>query len=70
MLKMEELQGFAVEELQEKVTKLKRDLMQCRFQAKTGKLERQSAIKEVRRDIARLMTVMNQKKNEEKKDKP
>ncbi len=66
MLKMDEIQGLAVDELQEKVTKLKRDLMQCRFQAKTGKLERQSAIKEVRRDIARLMTVMNQKK----KDKP
>ena len=66
MLKMEEIQGLAVDELKEKVTKLKRDLMQFRFQAKTGKLERQSTIKEVRRDIARLMTVMNEKKTKEK----
>ena len=64
MLKVEEIRGLGVDEIQEKVEKMKKDLMQFRFQAKTGKLERQSAIKEVRRDIARLLTIMNQKKRD------
>lgn len=66
MLKMEELKNLAVEELQEKVNKLKKDLMQFRFQAKTGKLERQATLGETKRDIARILTVVSQKKKEAK----
>lgn len=67
MLKVEEIRGLGVDEIREKVEKLKKDLMQYRFQAKTGKLERQSTLREVRRDIARLLTIMNEKRI---KDKP
>ena len=67
MLKVEELRNLSVEELQEKVNVLKKELMQYRFQAKTGKLERQSTLREVRRDIARALTVMNQLKKSEVK---
>ena len=67
MLKVDELRNLSVEELQEKVNVLKKELMQFRFQAKTGKLERQSTIREVRRDIARVLTVMNQLKKSEVK---
>ena len=62
MLETTELRGLAAEELQEKVAALKKQLMQYRFQAKTGKLERQSAMKETRRDIARILTVIQEKK--------
>lgn len=61
MLKVEEIRGLGVEEIQEKVEKLKKDLMQYRFQAKTGKLEKQNTIREVRRDIARLLTIITEK---------
>ena len=64
MLKLEELRGLAVEELEEKVGKLKKELMQYRFQAKTGKLEQQNTIRDTRRDIARVLTVMNEKSAE------
>jgi large subunit ribosomal protein L29 len=67
MLKTEELRGFSVEELQDKVTNLKKALMQFRFQLKTGKLERQSSLKETKQDIARLLTIINEKKKGEKK---
>ena len=67
MLKVAELKELSVEELGEKVNALKKDLMQLRFQHKTGKLERQSALKEAKRDIARLKTVLNEKKKGEKK---
>ena len=62
MLDTAELRSLAVEELQDKVMNLKKQLMQHRFQAKTGKLERQSALQETRRDIARLLTVIREKK--------
>ena len=60
MLKMDELRSLSPEELSEKANNLKKDLMQFRFQAKTGKLERQTAMKEVRRDIARVLTAMSE----------
>ena len=62
MLQMPELRNLSVEELQEKVDLLKRELMQLRFQAKTGKLEKQSGLQEVKRDIARVLTCVNEKK--------
>lgn len=65
-MKVAEFRGLSVEELQDKVQNFKKDLMQLRFQAKTGKLERQSAIKELRRDVARALTVMEEKKRTKK----
>ena len=59
---VEEIRGLGVEEIQEKVEKLRKELMQYRFQAKTGKLETQTTIRDARRNIARLLTIMNEKK--------
>lgn len=61
-MKMSEILGLAPEELEEKVKQLKKELMQYRFQAKTGKLEQQSVISRTKKDIARLMTALNDKK--------
>ena len=60
MLKAIELLNLTKEELVEKEGQLKKQLMQLRFDAKLGKLEKHSTIKEMRRDIARVLTVMNQ----------
>ena len=65
MLKVEDLRAMSPEELEEKTLALKKDLMQYRFQLKTGKLERQSTLSEVKRDIARVLTVLSEKKIEE-----
>lgn len=59
-MKASELRNLSVEELQDKADKLKKELMQYRFQAKTAKLERQNVLKQTRRDIARILTVANQ----------
>lgn len=67
MLKTSELRELSVEELREKALNLKKDLMQLRFQKKTGKLERQSAMKEAKRDVARILTVINESKKNGKK---
>lgn len=65
MLKIGDILNLSDDELREKETGLRKELMQLRFQAKTGKLERQSAMKETKRSIARILTVLNQRKNEE-----
>ena len=65
-MKIGEIRNLSPEEIQEKIKALKQDLMQKRFQAKTGKLENRSEIKKVRREIARLLTVANEMKAEVK----
>ena len=62
MAKVADYQNLSKEELAEKETQLKKQLMQLRFDAKLGKLEKHSTIKEMRRDIARVLTVANQQK--------
>ncbi len=61
MAKVSDFQNLSKEELVEKEGQLKKQLMQLRFDAKLGKLEKHSTVKEMRRDIARVLTVMNQK---------
>lgn len=63
MTEISEWRNLSTDELKEKLSGLKKSLMQFRFQAKTGKLERQSTLREVKRDIARILTVMNEQDN-------
>lgn len=65
MLKIGDIINLSDEELREKESGLRKELMQLRFQAKTGKLERQTAMKEVKRSIARILTVLSQRRVEE-----
>ena len=64
---MAELRELGEDELLQKLSGLKKELMQYRFQAKTGKLERHKILGEVRRNIARVLTVVNEKKKAEVK---
>lgn len=64
MLKISDVLNLSNEELREKEAGLRKELMQLRFQAKTGKLERQSSMKEAKRSIARILTVISQRRNE------
>ncbi len=58
-MEMAELRNLGPDELKDKLGQLKKTLMQYRFQAKTGKLERQNVIGETKRDIARVLTAFN-----------
>ena len=66
MIKTLEFRNLSIDEIQEKVDTLKKQLMQYRFQSKTGKLEQQSSVKKVRHDIARAMTIIREKQLGEK----
>ncbi len=70
MMKTGELRGFSEEELQEKKADLKKRLFELNFKKKYGKVEAPHIFKSIRRDIARINTVLREKIDEEKKENP
>ena len=58
---MEELRGKSVEELNEDLVAAKKELFNLRFQNATNQLDNTSRIKEVRKNIARIQTVITEK---------
>ncbi len=59
-MKANELLAMNAAELQNKVSELKEELFNLRFQLATGQLENTMVIKGVKHDIARCMTVLRQ----------
>ena len=55
---MEELRGKSVTELNEDLVAAKKELFNLRFQNATNQLDNTSRIKEVKRNIARIKTVL------------
>ena len=49
------------DQLQTELTELKREQFNLRFQAATNQLEKPSRVREVRRTIARIKTLQNQR---------
>ena len=60
---VEELKTKSVDELNIDLVAAKKELFNLKFQNATNQLENTSRIKEVRRNIARIQTVMAEKKN-------
>ena len=55
------LRGLSRAELTGKVTELKEELFTLRFQAATGQLESHGRLRAVRKDIARIYTVLTER---------
>ena len=60
---VEELKNKTVEELNQELVAAKKELFNLRFQNATNQLDNTARIKEVRKNIARIQTVMTQKAN-------
>ena len=60
-MKAAELKTLTVEQLNEKLKELKTELFNLRFQHAVNQLENPHKMTEVKRDIARVMTVLNEK---------
>ena len=58
-----ELNAKSLEELQSDLVAAKKELFKLRFQNATNQLENTSRIKDVRKNIARMQTVIAQKAN-------
>ncbi len=63
-MKVAEVRELDVDELERRVAQTRRELFNLRFQHATGQLENTGQLKEVRRNIARLLTVLNKKQRE------
>ena len=57
---MEDLKAKTVAELNEELTAAKKELFNLRFQHVTGQLESPAKMKEIKRDIARIKTVIRE----------
>ncbi len=60
-MKIKEVHELNEQELDDKVKELKEELFNLRFQQATGQLDNVMRIKEVRRDIARVKTVLRER---------
>ena len=62
-MKASEIRALSVDELQSKLVDLKKDLFMLRMQHATNHLDNPPKISAVRRDIARVKTVLSEKQN-------
>ncbi|MBC7341463.1 MAG: 50S ribosomal protein L29 [Clostridia bacterium] len=66
-MKPEEIRELSNEELERKVEDLKEELFNLRFQMATGQLDNPLRIREVRRDIARVKTILRERELKEER---
>jgi len=63
VVKAEEMRTKSQDELKTQLTSLKKEAFNLRFQGATGQLENPARMRLVRREIARVKTVLVQKSN-------
>ena len=60
-MKVKEIRQLSTEELTNKVAELKNELFNLRFQLATGQLDNSSSIRLVKKDIARVKTILRER---------
>jgi large subunit ribosomal protein L29 len=66
MIKPDDLRAMTVDQLDDDLLRLKKEQFNLRFQRATGQLENSSRVRVVRRDIARVKTIAQQKRAQSK----
>ncbi|HRD28083.1 MAG TPA: 50S ribosomal protein L29 [Caulobacter sp.] len=61
-MKIDEVRGMTPDQLAEALLNLKKEQFNLRFQAATGQVEKTHRVNEIRKDIARIKTVLRAKK--------
>ncbi len=62
-MKASEINDLSVEELQTKTQELQQELFNLKFQLHTGHLENTARVAQVRKDVARVKTILSGKLN-------
>lgn len=60
-----DLRNKSVEDLKTELSNLQHEQFNLRFQLKTGQLQQTDNVRKVRRDIARINTILSEKLNSE-----
>lgn len=63
MAKISDLKARSDDQLSESLSELKREAFNLRFQTATNQLEKPSRVREVRRTIAQIKTLQNQRQD-------
>ena len=61
-MKGQEARALTADQLNDQLLNLKREQFNLRFQAATGQMEKTHRVDQIRKDIARIKTVMRQNK--------
>ena len=64
-MKAADVRAMTADQLGDELLKLKKEQFNLRFQQATGQLEKPSRMREVRRDIARVKTIIAEQKSAE-----
>ena len=62
-MKPEDIRQKTPDELSEELKSLRKEQFNLRFQAASGQLENTARVREVRRDIARIKTIMTERRS-------
>jgi len=60
-MKTEEIRKMSVEEMQVKLSDMREEVMKLRFQQVTGQVTDTSHVRLLRRDVARMETILNER---------
>ena len=60
-MKTSEIRKMTTEDINKKIAETKEELWNLRFSSQTGQLEKPHRIKELRHDIARMKTILNER---------
>jgi len=60
-MKAEDLRAKTLDELKMQLTDLRKESFNLRFQRASGQLANSSRVREVRREIARIQTILNER---------
>ena len=59
-MKAEEVRAMSPDQLKEELLKLKKEVFNLRFQMAAGQLENTARVRQARRDLARIKTIMRE----------
>ncbi len=60
-MNIQDIRGMNADQLKDQLLSLKKEQFNLRFQAATGQMEKSHRVNEVRKDIARIKTVLRNK---------
>lgn len=68
MMKMKDFRALTVEDLRNKEKSFKKELQELNYLRKIGRVDKPSRFKLLRRDIARILTIIKERANDGKKN--
>ena len=63
-MKVKEIRELTTEQINAKIDETKEEIFNLRMQQATGNLEKPSRLKELRKDVARMKTILAERKEE------